>query len=579
MKHEKPPSLPIPPLEQTINRYIERIRPLLDDTDFYYSEKIARCFLTGMGKKLHQKLEQWSHAIPPPGSWLKPMWDDGYLFYRSELNGNMNYSITLNIKEIPRRESFAQYCAGLVSALTAIYLQIVDSTLPQDKGRNGLLCMEQYQNVFGACRIPRLKRDELFVGEKSKKNAHIVILFKENIYTMQVTDKTGMPCNIYQLTLGLEELLQCTDNPAPNIGAMTTAQREEAAILRQHLCDFDNGNINNFKMIETALFALCIDQPEKERNMDDVVLDNLYGYGKNRWFDKCSQVIVGTDYHIGFNNEHTGFDGATWMGVLKQVYPAICGDYINMSKAPPPAIHKLDWRLDEKAIATVLQMQEKNNQRRHDFYLRMYLFDDFGSSSIKSLKISPDAFFHLSLQLAWYRLYGRVDSTYEAVEMRNFYQGRTECTRPSTAEALKFAAAFEDSRTSREELSALARSAAKRHVELIGQCQQAQGPERHLTGLQVMLKGECLAEKEDIFSSKGYKKLKHDILSTSGLSADYVASFGFGAVVPNGFGIGYGICAENINFTITCFEQYKDEIDILVKGIKKALLDIRDIIQ
>ena len=577
MKAQMPP-LPIPALSQTIDQYLERIKPLVSPEVYHAAEQTARQFETGSGQRLHRLLENWDANLD--GSWLKPFWDEGYLIGRLPLNGNVNYILTLDTDDLPRPDSFHALCAELVATLTEIYCQIVDGTLPLTYAGDSPLCMSQYPYVLKSCRIPLEGRDELFVGEKSRCCAHIVILHRENVYSLQVTDESGNIYSLPQLAESILEIVSRTDTPTLNIGAMTEAPRDEAARLRQRLIDFDNQNRENLRQIETALFALCVDEPQDVRSKGEVVFDTLYGPSKNRYFDKCVQLIVGTDYSVGFNFEHSGFDGAVSVDLVRRVFEhRKAGHAPTCGESTGCLISRLDWVTDEGIRDTVAEMQDQSMARGKGLHIWAKRFHDLGSNGIKALKSSPDAFFHLALQLAWYRLHGRLDSTYEAVSMQHFYQGRTEGARPATADVLQFVTACAQNKPPME-LAELARKAFKTHSAMLAQCRAGQAPERHLLGLQAMLatEKEPLAAAEDLFSSQGYQILKHDTLSTSGLAAECVDIFGFAPTARNGFAIGYGLCPEDIRLCISCFEEDKDTLIPLTTAFEKALLDLRDIL-
>ncbi|MCL2617385.1 MAG: choline/carnitine O-acyltransferase, partial [Defluviitaleaceae bacterium] len=555
-----PPPIPIPALEQTVERYLERIRPLVATAEYEAAEQTARRFAAGSGSKLQSALQAYFDKSAPQ-SWLVRIWEHSYLSYREELSSNMNYLTTFDPAKVPHRGSLAEYMAALVHAFTRVYVQHADGTLPVESGRSGPLSMDQFDVVFGACRIPGSGICELFIGEKTSKNAHIAVLCRENIYTLQVTDQDGKTLSVASITDGIARIMASNDASAPNIGTMTAAKRDHAALLYKHINGLDARNAANFGLINSAIFALCIDE-RGERSQDVATFEQLYGYGKNRWFEKCFQLIVGDDYSIGFNNEHTAYDAAVWISIITGVYADITGGCDGSGSGVAAAIQRLDWVTDQHALDALAKMEAADIARGKTIPLRTFDFSDFGSGGMKELKCSPDAFFHLALQLAWYRLRGRIDSTYEAVSMRQYHQGRTECMRPSTTLVLDFITALNEGRP-REELVSMARAAFDRHVEMIVQCQQGGGPERHLTALQTMAsqQGMVLSPEEDIFASAAYKQLKHDTISSSGLFTKGLGLFAFGPVVEDGFGVGYVIDAGSIRLCISCMEQSRDLLE------------------
>ena len=118
------------------------------------------------------------------------------------------------------------------------------------------------------------------------------------------------------------------------------------------------------------------------------------------------------------------------------------------------------------------------------------------------------------MQLAHYRLYGKIVSQYEPVLTKGFYHGRTEAMRTATEKAATFCKTWTNPSASDEQKLEALREATVYHSAGIKNALTGKGIERHLFALK------CIADKNNIptpafFSSKAYGKLNHTILSTS----------------------------------------------------------------
>ena len=113
------------------------------------------------------------------------------------------------------------------------------------------------------------------------------------------------------------------------------------------------------------------------------------------------------------------------------------------------------------------------------------------------------------------------------------------------------------------------------HSEGVKLAASGKGIERHLFALMK------IAEKNSIptpafFSSTGYKKLNHTILSTSNCGNPSLRLFGFGPVVQDGFGIGYIIRDSGLQFSISSkHRQTKRFAHIL----NQTLMDMGNLLQ
>lgn len=93
------------------------------------------------------------------------------------------------------------------------------------------------------------------------------------------------------------------------------------------------------------------------------------------------------------------------------------------------------------------------------------------------------------------------------------------------------------------------RAATQRHSQLVKECARGKGVDRHLFALK------CIAERRgetiSFFQSTAWKVLNYTILSTSNCGNPSLRLFGFGPVVPDGFGVGYIIKDRSIYYSIS----------------------------
>lgn len=195
-----------------------------------------------------------------------------------------------------------------------------------------------------------------------------------------------------------------------------------------------------------------------------------------------------------------------------------------VTPATEQAIAKAD-----KAATELIESQELN------FWLTSY-----GKAAIKSFSVSPDSWAQMIIQLAYKRLNGdkkRTGGTYEAASTRKFFKGRTEAIRVVTSEADAWVQSMDNPNASVATRKQLFDQAVQKHVALAKAGGQGQGVDRHLLGLRKLLKeGEALP---GLYSDPVLQRSSNWVLSTSAIFSKHFPVYGWGEVVPDGFGVAY----------------------------------------
>jgi carnitine O-acetyltransferase len=111
-----------------------------------------------------------------------------------------------------------------------------------------------------------------------------------------------------------------------------------------------------------------------------------------------------------------------------------------------------------------------------------------------------------------------------------------------SAESDRWVAAMDDVRVGVQERRELFALAARKHIERARLAGNGQGVDRHLLGLRSLVRDS--EEVPALYADPLFVRSKNWVLSTSALNSQYCLGYGWGEVVPEGFGIAYLTCYD-----------------------------------
>ena len=571
-------TLPLSNLNEASMNFLDWLEPLVTQDQFKITKKNLENFKIKDGPILEKRLIEWSRQNE--GNWLAPLWKDMYLDIRDPLVIDVNYFIKLITDHLKVKYTSPDIAGVIINKLMDIYESIELETFEVEKARDTPMCMSQYKQMFKATRIPKENRDEYIVKAKSKNN-HIIVMFKNNMIKVNLSDSSGKrhSCKMIINTLNniLNSKIQKNDT---SIGLITTAPRDQASLVLKDILKIDK-NIKSFEILKDALFVVCID--ESSKTSYDFAMSLMATNENNRYFDKSLQLIFNEEGDFGFNLEHTGADASAWINVINKINEELnfIDKYIEDKSLETIQTEQLNWELSETVNMQLHLLKRDHHTRLENIHLEINHFENFGAKKIKSLKYSPDAFLHLALQLAQYRTFNKLRSTYEAANMRTYLNGRTECNRPISNEVLDFVKVFDKDDVDSSKLKDLMGAACKKHSSRLKDCLGSNGIERYFFALNKMYtlfsKELDLKERPAFFEDEGYKELTYSFISTSRIESKHFDLCGFGPVVPDGYGFWYNLLENQIDMNLTTKKDENiDNVKVFGDAIVKALNDLAE---
>ncbi|CAJ1057385.1 carnitine O-palmitoyltransferase 1%2C liver isoform isoform X1 [Xyrichtys novacula] len=594
------PRLPVPTVKDTCRRYLESVRPLMDDEKYERMQGLAKDFEKKLGPRLqwYLKLKSWWAS-----NYVSDWWEEYiYLRGRGPIMVNSNYYAMDFLYVFPTPIQAAR--AG--NAIHAIMLYRRKLDRAQIKpiyllANKVPLCSAQWERMFNTTRIPGSETDMLQHMNESK---HIAVYHKGRFYKvwMFYDGRLLLPREIEQQ---MERILADQSEPSPGeekLAALTAGERIPWAKAREtYFCR--GKNKQSLDAIEKAAFFVTLDDTEQRfeesnpvKSLDSYAKSLLHGNCHDRWFDKSFNLIVFKNGTMGLNAEHSWADapiiGHLWEHVLSMdpiklgyTEEGHChgGPHRNL-----PGPQRLQWEIPAECQEVIESSLTIARTLADDVDSHIFPFNDFGKGLIKKCRTSPDAFIQIALQLAHYRDKGKFCLTYEASMTRLFREGRTETVRSCTMETCAFVRSMIRDET-REERLKLLKQAAEKHQNMYRLAMTGQGIDRHLFCLYVVSKylGEDSAFLKEVLSepwrlSTSQTPLQQLELFDLVKHPEYVSSGGgFGPVADDGYGVSYIIVGENlINFHISS-KHSSPETDSHRFGanIRQAMLDILDLFQ
>ncbi|XP_060629520.2 carnitine O-palmitoyltransferase 2, mitochondrial isoform X3 [Anolis sagrei] len=441
------------------------------------------------------------------------------------------------------------------------------------------LDMSQYFRLFNSARLPKPNKDELFTDENER---HLLVIRNGNFYVFDVIDKDGNILKPSEIQAHLQFILS-DNSPAPAfpLACLTTENRDIWAKLRQEL--LENGNAETLRKVDSAIFCLCLDD-FPINSVNHLSHTMLHGDGINRWYDKSFNLILAKDGTAAIHFEHSWGDGVAVLRFQNEVFkdstqtPAITPQSQPAAVDSASSVQKLNFKLNDALKEGITQAKQKFDAIVKTLTLEARQFERGGKEMLKKHKVSPDAIVQLAFQMAFLQQYGRTVATYESCSTAAFKHGRTETIRPASVhtKACSEAIVRKSSKHSVAELQQMIAECSKYHNQLTREAAMGQGFDRHLYGLR------CLAESQgtplpDFYQDQAYAHINHNILSTSTLNSPAVSMGGFGPVVPDGFGVGYGVHDDWIGCNVSGYPARN--VQEFVQCVHKSLDDIFNVLE
>ncbi|KAI5824313.1 acyltransferase ChoActase/COT/CPT [Schizophyllum commune Tattone D] len=357
----KLPKLPIPPLEETCQRYLRALEPLQDEEEHEATKAAVAEFLIegGDGEKLQQKLLEWDKTHD---SYIEDFWYESYLSHSESVVLSLNPFFVFENDPNPTRGAQLPRAASLIIASLGFIHDLREGILEPDTIRGKIpLDMDQYTRLFGTARIPTERGCKMQVNSESR---HIVVVRRGQFYWFPVLDMDNKPLlTEREVIRNLQAIVNDADETKPAeaahqaIGVLTTENRKTWSKLRTVLKTTTTNNRSSLQLVDGALFIVCLDDwaeeeefaklypshscsPQEKNRKDGSSLESRklaeicanflcgtyeldggvqVGTCLNRWYDKLQIIVTGSG-SAGINFEHSGVDGHTVLRFAADIY-------------------------------------------------------------------------------------------------------------------------------------------------------------------------------------------------------------------------------------------------------------------
>lgn len=172
------PHYPVPALNDTLQKYLRSVQPLLSADAFDKTKRLVSEFggPQGEGAQLHALL---SKRAAQSENWLADWWlKYAYLGYRAPVVCNSNPGLYYDVRSFAGVDEWLSHTARTIWATMRFKEQIDTKQIPADRMGKALLDMAQYGRIFGTCRIPRVEFDAI---EYHPESEYVTVAYRNGV--------------------------------------------------------------------------------------------------------------------------------------------------------------------------------------------------------------------------------------------------------------------------------------------------------------------------------------------------------------------------------------------------------------
>lgn len=600
--------LPLPQLSDTLDRYLKTVRPLLTDEEFAHTSALAADFQRegGEGESLQSFLEE---KASNERNWMEEWWEQlAYLRTRTTMAIHINWFGVFPEWGFPIDNVSA--VTAMVDGMLKTRTRIENNEYPLETMRGNPLDMHQFTRIFGMTRVPQNSADELVQVADSR---HIAVMRDGAILVVDVYDSTGAPLGIAELRAALASALKMADDAYElesqlveggkedkkdgsvvgshtNTSLLTALNRDTWAAERALLLE-DATSAESLKLVESAICCVSFSR-ERPASQEEASRLCHGGSCRNLWFDKSFTCVAFENGKVGINAEHTPVDAMAMLALMMNAMnslsavlkvPAQRAALLGHMPARSATVSQpklLQWRLPPSARVAIEDASSQVVHLANDVDLRHLRFLHFGKACIKRIKMHPDFFMQMAIQLAMFRMHKVFCATYETGHTRAFYHGRTDTIRTCSEESTHWVKSMEDPNTPPENKVAALKAACAAHGEQVQRVLTGQGIDRHLLGLYIAAHLKGSDPFPALFSDKAYKLSGgggNYRVSTSNVG--YTPLFGgFAPMTADGYGVCYSMLEGRMNVMITSWKSCNETCSSRFRDIlSQVLVDMREL--
>nr|CAB3233592.1 carnitine O-palmitoyltransferase 1, liver isoform [Phallusia mammillata] len=593
------PKYPLPKLEDTCERTLKMIKPLLTDEEYLSVVKVLRDFQKNEGPKLQKILEQ---RYETEENWMSELWDKYvYLAGRGPLPVHSNFSCNgeKNFNHNDPTNKQVPSAANIMFGFMEYSQKIKDGNLSNMMIQNMVpISCDRYKYICSTTRIPGEAIDELKTYPDSR---HIVVFRKKSMYRLDLfaTDVNGKetiltPREIQtQLELLMKDAKDVetkSDKDILNPSIFTSTTRPRWAQIRKELLK-NKINAESLEVVESAVVCLALGDGRPQSQSEEFKT-YLTGNGFDRWFDKSMTFVTEENGAMGYNVEHTSAE-ATLSGRMWE-YGLYHAQYDSSGNATHrnipqhtviPVPQRLQWELNDFED-DIADMKSDWDKLADDVDAIVY-FVDKGKGFIKKLRVSPDGYMQMALQLTFYRLHKKTPKTYETAATRLFKNARTETIRPVSEHSVAFTKAFDDPNVSVAKKVDHLKKAIIHQTQYKFDAMNGRAVDRHLLGLYIA--GKLSGSVPKLFTVRPFYEADELSTSQSPLRYDSVigkitpydpVGGGFGPQRQDGYGVAYFMDDVSVSCLITSFKSCPDTgSQKFAAGLQQAVDDIKILLE
>ncbi|XP_005153004.2 peroxisomal carnitine O-octanoyltransferase [Melopsittacus undulatus] len=583
------PSLPVPPLDDSLSKYLDAVKPFLNEEEYQRTENIVKKFKNGIGKELHEKLLERAKTRR---NWLEDWWlNVAYLDLRisTQIHCNMGGPCPYIEHCWPPKEGtqIERACVYTWNILKFWELLRTEK-VPVERSLDEVLDMSQFRMLFCTCKIPGVTRDSISHCFKTETEgecpSHLVVLCRGRVFAFDALHEGNMltPPELSRQLTHIQKT--CHSEPdGPGLAALTSWERTKWAELREYLINLDPKNLTHLEKIQRSLFVICLDDCSPHATPEDyteVTKMGLTGDPTVRWGDKSYSCIFFSNGTCSAFCDHAPFDA---MALISMSHYTEKNFLENEGKwkgsdtvRDIPWPEELVFTVDQKIINEIGYAKEFYYKKVSDVQLVTYAFTSFGKVLIRKQKLHPDTFVQLAIQLAYYKCHGRPGCCYETAMTRRFYHGRTETVRSCTVEAVEWCKSMLDPSESTYQRLQLMHQAFVKHNKMRKDCESGKGFDRHLLGLLLIAQEQGLPVPElytdNAFTASGGGG--NFVLSTS--LTGYTRFSGCALpMVDHGYGFFYSIRDDRIITNCSSWKSCPEtDAEVLCRTVYQCFQDM-----